>query len=64
MYDKNFLYSLLQLCQRNMTKGYKCFPICVSCYGKGKKVTKDNKKNAIQACIEREAIAAGSDKNN
>ena len=54
----DFLYGLQQLRERNMTGGYNCYPICVVCIGKKKKVVKGNKKNAIQARKEREALAA------
>ena len=56
----DFLFSLPQLQQKNMTDGYNCFPICVACLEKGKKVVKGNKKNAIQARKERDARAASS----
>ena len=56
----DFLFSLPQLQQKNMTDGYNCFPICVTRLEKGKKVVKGNKKNAIQARKERDARAASS----
>ena len=59
---EDFLYSLPQLREKNMTGGYDCFPICVACLEKGKKVAKSNKKNEIQARKERVAIAASGGK--
>ena len=57
----DFLYSLQQLREKNMTGGFKCFPICVVCLDKKKKVVRGGgKKNEIQARKEREALAAAS----
>ena len=57
----DFLYSLQQLREKNMTGGFKCFPICVVCLDKKKKVVRGGgKKNEIKACKEREALAAAS----
>ena len=57
--NKDFLYCILQLREKNMTSGYNCFPICVNCIAKGKKVVKGSKKSAVQARNERVAIASG-----
>lgn len=57
---EDFLYSLPQLREKNMTGGYNCFSICVACLEKGKKVMKGNKKNKMQTRNEREAVATSS----
>ena len=54
----DFLCSLQQLCERNMTGRYNCYPICIECIGKKKKIIKGNKKNAIHVCKEHKALDA------
>ena len=53
----DFLWSLQQLREKNMTDGYNCYPICVVCNEKGKKVAKYGKKDMKQARDEKIAIA-------
>ena len=55
--DKEFLYCMPQLLEKNMTEGYDCYPICVDCIASGKKVVKGSKKNVVRAREERIAIA-------
>ena len=56
--NNEFLLQMPQLQEKSMTGGYNCFPICVDCIAKGKKVVKGSKKSAVQARNERIAIAS------
>ena len=64
MGTESFLLRMPQLRQKNMTKGYNCFPICTACIGNGKAVVKGGKKEAIQARKERIAIANAASNGN
>ena len=58
--NEEFLYCMPQLIEKNMTKGYNCFPICVDCIAKKKNVVHGSKMSAVQARTERIAIASGN----
>lgn len=55
--SKDFLFGLTELQEKNMTDGYKCFPICQDCIACGKKPGTYGKPNAIQARKEKIAKA-------
>jgi len=58
--NEEFLYCMPQLIEKNMTKGYNCFPICVDCIAKKKNVVHGSKRSELQARQERIAIASGN----
>eukprot|EP00984_Skeletonema_dohrnii_P019673 scaffold9466_cov85-Skeletonema_dohrnii-CCMP3373.AAC.1 len=49
----SFLLGQKELRERNLTGGFKCFPICVECHGSGKKVVKGKTKDQLAARAER-----------
>ena len=55
--------SLPQLRAKNMTGGFNCLPICMSCIDSDKKVEKYGKKDTMQERKEKEAIARAANGN-
>ena len=53
----DFLLRQAELEERNSTEGYPCYPICVMCFGSGKKVVHyiGRKPNLVQAVKEKNA---------
>ena len=56
--SSDFLLSVQELIDRRLTGGYNdCFPICVPCLGKKKKVVTRGRKNAMVVRKDKEAKA-------
>ena len=49
----DFILDLDKLKRRCLTGGYKCFPICIDCLGRGKKPGHSGSKNELQVRKER-----------
>ena len=54
---EGFLLDTDQLKKRCLSKGYKCYPICVSCLDDGKKIEHNGSQNKLEARKEKERMA-------
>ena len=57
MGGEGFLLDTDQLKKRCLSKGYKCYPICVICLDDGKKVEHNGPQNKLEARKEKEMMA-------
>ena len=57
MGGEGFLLDTDQLKERCLSKGYNCYPICVSCLDDGKKVEHNGPQNKLEARKEKERMA-------